>query len=438
MKPIASAVTPPFHSNSVEGALPFRAFSGLTLAIDGQAETDARLLALAGYLVRQVLADLHPEHVQEAADVEPLLLDLKAHVRLEKGEMTAVASNAGGSGAQPGQEVVAGLVLGTFMLASNEAHCVGVAELHERLAPPGRLATLRETLADPCNAEVAEVISAMLPSMSVTLRSGAESVRTLAYPGLLTRQPRLLIERIGSERYQVFIGAEQLHADQALYQVAEELLERMLLALQVRDQATGRPGLLQRSGEWDRLRLVIGDQVSSEATYALQPQSLLPAYGRELRCISLAPVNYVLDMEYQSEPGELLWNALADRRACEQWELIQAEQGVAKASSLLKLRVRARLDVLRQRTGGASEVIASYVNSELCPEAPLPAPVAETVAQLNARLIDMLEHEGEEALAPVPAKTRHGAPNRRFQDGFWGFLMLVGVLLCFAAVAMEF
>ena len=85
-------------------------------------------------------------------------------------------------------------------------------------------------------------------------------------------------------------------------------------------------------------------------------------------------------------------------------------------------------------------MIASYVNSELCPEAPLPAPVAETVAQLNARLIDMLEHEGEgeEVLAPVPAKTRHGAPSRRFQDGFWGFLMLVGVLLCFAAVAMEF
>ncbi len=437
MKSIASAVTPPFHSNSVEGGLPFRAFSGLTLAIDGQAETDARLLALAGYLVRQVLADLHPERVREAGDVEPLLLDLKAHVRLEKGEMTAVASNVG-SGAQPGREVVAGLVLGTFMLASNEAHCVGVAELHERLAPPGRLATLRETLADPSNAEVAEVISAMLPNMSVTLRPGSEAVRTLAYPGLLTRQPRLLIERIGSERYQVFIGAERLHADQALYQVAEDLFERMLLALKARDQAAGRRGLLQQPDQWDRLQLVIGDQVSSEATYALQPQSLLPAYGRELRCICLAPVNYVLDAQYQLELGELLWNALADRRACEQWELIQAEQGLAKASSLLKLRVRARLDVLRQRAGGAAEVIASYTNSQLCPEAPLPAPVAETVAGLNARLIDLLEQEGEGALAPIPAKARHAVPHKRFQDGFWAFLMLVGVLLCFAAVAMEF
>ena len=96
----------------------------------------------------------------------------------------------------------------------------------------------------------------------------------LVKEGLLTRQPRLLIERIGSERYQVFIGAEQLHADQALYQVAEELLERMLLALRVRDQAAGRPGLLQRSGEWDRLRLVIGDQRIDCAGRTINPMAI--------------------------------------------------------------------------------------------------------------------------------------------------------------------
>ena len=318
MKSITIAATPAFHSNSVEGVLPFRAFSDLTLSIDGQVETDTQLLALAGYLVRQVLADLHPERVRRAQDVEPLLLGLKAHVRFDKGEMTAVANNSDGNAA-PGQMVVPGLVLGTFMLASNEPHCVGVAELHERLAPPGRLATLRESLAEPRNAEVAEVISAMLPSMTVTLRPGTDAVRTLTYPGLLKRQPRMLIERVGSERYQVYLGAEQLHADQPLYRLAEELLESMLLALQLREQAAGRPWLLQRPQEWDGLRLVVGDQVGSEADYLLQPQSLLPAYGRELRCVCLAPLVYVLDAEYQSQLGELLWDALADPRAHQQW-----------------------------------------------------------------------------------------------------------------------
>ena len=439
MKSIAIAATPPFHSNSVEGALPFRAFNDLTLSIDGQAETDTQLLALAGYLVRQVLADLYPERVRRAQDVEPLLVDLKAHVRLDKGEMTAVASNPD-SDARPGQ-VVPGLVLGTFMLASNEPHCVGVAELHERLAPPGRLATLRETLADPRNAEVTEVISAMLPSMTVTLRPGAEAVRTLAYPGLLTRQPRMLIERVGSERYQVYLGAEQLHADQPLYRVAEELLERMLLALQARDQASGRPGLLQRPQEWDGLQLVLGDQVASEANYLFQPQSVLPAYGRELRCVCLAPIAYVLDPEYQLELGELLWDALADRSAREEWEQIQAEQGLAKASSLLTLTVRARLDVLRQRGKGVAEVIASYTNSELCAEASLPVPVAATVARLNARLIDALEQESEppQSVVAAPAQrsqARPGAFPKARHGGFWVGAMLMGILLCFAAAAM--
>jgi hypothetical protein len=440
MKSIAIAATPPFHSNSVEGALPFRAFSDLTLSIDGQAETDTQLLALAGYLVRQVLADLYPERVRRAQDVEPLLIGLKAHVRLDKGEMTAVASNPD-SEAPPGQ-VVPGLVLGTFMLASNEPHCVGVSELHERLAPPGRLATLRETLADPRNAEVAEVISAMLPSMTVTLRPGAEAVRTLAYPGLLTRQPRRLVERVGSERYQVYLGVEQLHADQPLYRVAEELLERMLLALKAREQAAGRPGLLQRPQEWDGLRLVVGDQVGSEANYLFQPQSVLPAYGRELRCVCLAPLAYVLDPEYQLELGELLWEALADRRAREEWEQIQAEQGLAKASSLLTLKVRVRLDVLRQRGAGAAEVIASYTNSEVCAEASLPVPVAATVARLNASLIGALEQESETAqpgvMAPPqtqPART-DASPKAR-HGGFWAGAMLMGILLCFAAVAMD-
>ena len=141
--------TPQFRSNFVEGDLPYQPFAGLTLDIGGQAETDPNLLALAGYLVRQVLADLHPERIARAADVEPLLVGLNAHVRFDKGEMTAVASDGPASG-EP--QLATGLVLDTFMLASNEARCVGVAELHQRLAPADRLDTLREALNDPANA----------------------------------------------------------------------------------------------------------------------------------------------------------------------------------------------------------------------------------------------------------------------------------------------
>ena len=442
--------TPQFRSNFVEGDLPYQSFSGLTLDVAGQAETHPELLALAGYLVRQILADLHPERISRAADVEPLLIGLNAHVRLDKGEMTAVASD-GPATNQP--QVAAGLVLDTFMLASNEAHCVGIAELHERLAPPGRLETLREALDDPANAGVAEVISAMLPNMSVTLRCGVEAPRTLAYLGLLTRQPRSSIERMGPERYQIYLGQQRLYADQALFRVAEDILEAMLLALQVRDAEAGRQTLLQRLGEWDRVDLIIDQRVASEALFMLQPQSMLPAYGRELRCVSIGPFAYLLDDEYDQEVGELLWTTLADRQAREQWAEIQAEQGLNKASSLLKLNVGVRLQVLRSRADGTAEVLADYSDSELCAEAALPAPIADTVARLNARLFDLPEQhskppraasESQAVMRPervdlsarAIALEHQPAGGTQSEAGFWSGLLLMAALLCFAVAAI--
>jgi hypothetical protein len=448
-KDVAMKPTLQFRSNIVDGDMPYRAFSGLTLDIDGQAETHPNLLALAGYLVRQVLADLHPERIERAADVEPLLVGLNAHVRLDRGEMTAVVSD-GPAPLEP--SVATGLVLGTFMLASNEAQCVGVTELHQRLAPPGRLDSLREALNDPANAGVVEVISAMLPNMTVTLRSASEAPRTLAYPGLLTRQPRALIERMGHERYQVYLGQQRLHADQELFRVAEDILEAMLLALQMCDKAAGRQALLQRPDEWDRVDLIIDHRVASEALFMLQPQSMLPAYGRALRCVSIAPFAYLLDPEYQQETGELLWNALADRAARTEWANIQADTGLNKASTLLKLRVWVRLDVLRNHDDGSAELLASYSNDGLCEEAPLPAPVAATVAALHAALLGLPEEAGDlpplastSALpnrldAAACAVLQESQPSRVEQSeaGFWVGVVAIGALVCFAVLTMGF
>ncbi|MGE8362252.1 hypothetical protein [Pseudomonas sp.] len=234
----AFAQTPPlvFCSHPVEN-LPFGAWSDLTLEIDGQAETHEALLSFAGFLVRQALADQNPERVKTAADVESLLYGVKAHVQITSGGSMTVGD------AQPDDtltenRVVPGVAIGNLLLAANEPDQVGVEQLHERLQPSNAMARSHEDLKNAGLDRPMQVISALLPSLTINLQPPFRDVQRLVYPSKLeafkAQQALNELAGIPVERCELVLGEQPLADDQPAYPLAYDMLSLMLLSLRQR------------------------------------------------------------------------------------------------------------------------------------------------------------------------------------------------------------
>ncbi|HWV10982.1 MAG TPA: hypothetical protein VN156_15655, partial [Pseudomonas sp.] len=380
--------------------MPFGAWSDLTLEIDGQAETHEALLSFAGFLVRQALADQNPERVKTAADVESLLYGVKAHVQITSGGSMTVGD------AQPDDtltenRVVPGVAIGNLLLAANEPDQVGVEQLHERLQPSNAMARSHEDLKNAGLDRPMQVISALLPSLTINLQPPFRDVQRLVYPSKLeafkAQQALNELAGIPVERCELVLGEQPLADDQPAYPLAYDMLSLMLLSLRQRALEAGEPDLAARQDEWTQLRLVVGAEVTSTSEFLLNPETYLPALGQPVRGIRISGSLSVLVPENQDlEAAEQLWDALADEAARKAWQDALAGTTDMSQALMVSLNVCVRLDVMALDGEQRPQVLESHFDRDVISEQiPADSPYPEELEAPVARL---------ELQAPEPAE----------------------------------
>lgn len=397
--------TPPlvFCSHPVEN-LPFGAWSDLTLEIDGQVETHEALLSFAGFLVRQALADQNPERVRSAADVESLLYGLKAHVQITSGGSMTVGDE------QPDEtltenRVVPGVAIGNLLMAADEPGQVGIEQLHGRLRPSNAMEQSHEDLKNAGLDVPMQVISALLPSLTIDLQPPFRDVQRLVYPSKLeafkAQQALNELAGIPAERCELFLGEHPVTNDQPAYPLAYDMLSLMLLSLRQRALDAGGPDLAARQNEWAHLRLVIGAEVSSTSEFLLNPETYLPALGQPVRGIRIAGSLSVLVPENQDlEAAEQLWDALADEVARKAWQDALAGTTDMSHALMVSLNVSVRLDVMALDSEQRPQVLESHFDRDVISEqASVASPQPEELDVPAAHL----EPQAPELPEPVPA-----------------------------------
>lgn len=435
-----------FCSHPVED-LPFGAWADLTLEIDGQAETDEDLLSLAGFLVRQALADQNPERVRSAADVESLLYGLKAHVRITSGGSMTVGD------AEPDETltenlVIPGMAIGNLLIAANEPGQVGIEQLHARLRPSNAIAQSHQDLENAGLDVPMQVISALLPGLTIDLQPPFRDVQSLVYPSKLetfkAQQALDELAGIALEHCELYLGDQPLTADQPAYAIAYDMLSLMLLSLRQRALDNGDIDLAARQQEWTRIRLVLGSGVTTSSEFLLSPETCLPALGEPVRGLRLAgSLSVLLPGNADLEAAEQIWEALADSEARENWRAALAGEAEMSHALMVSLDVPVRLDVLATASGQPAQVLESHFDRDLisAPE-PLDHPrsqAPEPVEYLPSRAPDSLAHSPEtpvptdatrEVAAPHSHAPTHNTPPTAGSRSASRGLLLLAVIAC--------
>ncbi|AVO53791.1 hypothetical protein [Ectopseudomonas mendocina] len=373
-----------FCTNPIEGDMPFQAWPDLSLEIDGQPEHSENLLNLAGFLVRQALADQHPERVRHAADVEPLLYGLRAHVQLHSGG----CFNFGEEHPDPDQplhehQIIPGIYIGNLLLLADGPASAGVEALHARLKPVDAMAKALKQLQESDISQPVRHTCALLPGMTITLTPAFADSRTLVYPSRLdTYQEQLKLEELAGlpqQHCEIVLGGQPLDESQPAYPVTYDILSAMLRALRQRALESGQPDLSARQQEWQHVRLVVGSDVHYSAQYMLNPETYLPAFGKPVRGVKLVGQQSILLPEHLELPAlEQLWEALAHEEMREEWQRVQGSDDDADRSLMINLEVTCKLEVLAIGAGQQPQVLESYRDSEL-----IQAPVEQKALKIE-------------------------------------------------------
>lgn len=373
-----------FCTNPIEEDMPFQAWPDLCLEIDGQPEHSESLLNLAGFLVRQALADQHAERVRHAADVEPLLYGLRAHVQLHSGG----CFNFGEEHPDPDQplhehQIIAGIYIGNLLLLADGPASAGVEALHARLKPIDAMAKALKQLQESDISQPVRHTCALLPGMTITLTPAFADSQTLVYPSRLdTYQEQLKLEELAGlpqQRCEIVLNGQPLDESQPAYPVTYDILSAMLRALRQRALDSGQADLSTRQQQWQRVRLVVGSEVFYSAQYMLNPETYLPAFGRPVRGVKLVGQQSILLPEHLDLPAlEQLWDALAHEEMREEWQRVQASDDDADRSLMINLEVTCKLEVLAIGTDQQPQVLESYRDSEL-----IQAPVEQKAVEIE-------------------------------------------------------
>ncbi|MGG2398249.1 hypothetical protein ACJRW5_15045 [Pseudomonas sp. SH1-B] len=404
-----------FCSNPIEGDLPFKAWTDLSLEIDGQPEHDEKLLNLAGFLVRQALVDQHPQRIEHARDVEALLYGLKAHVQLHSGgcfdfadEHTSIELQA--------HEATPGMAIGNLLLLADEHGCEGIELLHERLKPENALANalikLQQTDMEPTH-----LICALLPAMSITLTPSFADSYTLEYPSRLETYQQELKQNelagLAQERCEIFLGDQKLDETQPAYPVAYSVLSVMLRLLRQRSLENRQADLASRQEEWQRIRLRIGSERRYEAQFMLDPQTYQPAFGKAVRGLKLAGTQSVLLPEHLDLPAlEQIWETLAPKEMLAEWQRVQRSKDSTDRSLMINLEVGCTLEVLASAIDQPLHVLESYRD-------------AEFIAQTGQEKAEQVANASPTDDATSPSD--HSEAEKR--PGRYGPVLLAGVCL---------
>ncbi|MDF2074526.1 hypothetical protein P2Q70_08080, partial [Pseudomonas mendocina] len=332
-----------FCSNPIDDELPFKAWTDLSLEIDDQPRYEENLLNLAGFLVRQALADQQPERIKRASDVESALYGLRAHVQLHSGGCFNFAE-ALTEQDQPSPEVqvIPGLSIGNLLLLAEGSARAGIEALHRHLKPVDALANALKQAQQSELSQPAKHVCALLPAMTITLTPPFADSQTLIYPSRLeTYQQELKLEELAGlpqQRCEIILGDQPLEESQAAYGIAYEILSSMLHLLRHRAQENDRPDLSARQQEWERVRLVIGSGVHYSAQFMLHPETYRPAFGSAMRGLKLAGTQSILLPDHFDLAAlEQIWDALAHQDAHSEWQRIQASKDETDRSLVLNL-----------------------------------------------------------------------------------------------------
>ncbi|MGE8503863.1 MAG: hypothetical protein ACN6P1_16690 [Pseudomonas sp.] len=424
-----------FCTNPLEGDMLFQAWPDLSLEIDDQAEHSESLLNLAGFLVRQALADQHPERVRHAADVEPLLYGLRAHVQLHSGGCL----NLGEEHPDPDQplhehQIIPGIYIGNLLLLADGPASAGVEALHARLKPVDAMAKALKQLQESDISQPVRHTCALLPGMTITLTPAFADSQTLVYPSRLdTYQEQLKLEELAGlpqQRCEIVLAGQPLDESQPAYSVAYDILSVMLRALRQRALESGQADLSARQQEWQRVRLVVGSEVHYSAQYMLNPETYLPAFGKAVRGVKLVGQQSILLPEHLDLPAlEQLWEALAHEEMREEWQRVQASDDAADRSLMINLEMTCKLEVLAIAADQQPQVLESYRDSEF-----IQAPVERKAAlgqgtsptPSQARVTESTDNDA--AVAQPWARESDGDASSRGTSSGRGALLLALVI----------
>ncbi|MFK4075689.1 hypothetical protein ACI2KX_18440 [Ectopseudomonas khazarica] len=431
-----------FCTNPLEDDLPFKAWADLSLEIDGQPEHNENLLNLAGYLVRQALADQHPERIKHPRDIDSVLYGLRAHVQLHSGGSLDLGER------NPDIEVKAhqvtpGLIIGKLLIAANEPGCVGLEELHERLNPVNAAGNLLSKL-QASDLPPTSLICALLPGMTITLTPAFSDSQTLTYPSHLEIHQEQLkqaeLAGLPQERCEIVLDGECLDDTQPAYGIAYELLSLLLLLLRQRAHESEQPDLSKRQQEWERVRLVIGSDLHYDANYVLDPKTYKPAYGHPVRCLKLSGTQRLMLPANLDLPAlEQIWDALVHESMHVEWQRLLASKEIEDQAVMITLEVGCKLEILARDANQQLHVLESYRDNELLPasveqitEEITTAPVLEPAPDsVQAQPLVTDAAKVEQQVTPAV-----GERKRPRQSGSYGPLALAAVVVATLAAIL--
>jgi hypothetical protein len=432
-----------FCSNPLEEDLPFEAWPDLSLEIDGQPEHNENLLNLAGYLVRQALADQNPERIKHPRDLDSVLYGLRAHVQLHSGDSLALGEKKPDTEVQA-HHVTQGLVIGKLLLVASDPGCVGIEELHERLEPADAAGNLLAKL-QASDLPPTSLTCALLPGMTITLTPAFSDSQTLTYASHTDIQREQLkqaeLAGLPQERCEIVLGSERLDKDQPAYGIAYEILSVMLLLLRQRALEHGQPDLSERQHEWERVRLVISD-LHYDANYVLDPKTYRPAYKHPVRCLTLAGTQRVMLPGDLDLPAlEQIWDALVLEAMQTEWQRVLASKEIEDQALMITMEVGCKLEILARDSDQQLQVKESYLDSELIspPAEPEPEPELERSAaaylseakQGNEQTTGATQNE-RQAAATAPVRVSSG------KSGRCGPMLLAAVIVAtMAAILLK-
>lgn len=427
-----------FCSNPIDDELPFKVWTDLSLEIDDQPRYEENLLNLAGFLVRQALADQQPERIKRASDVESALYGLRAHVQLHSGGCFNFAE-ALTEQDQPSPEVqvIPGLSIGNLLLLAEGSARAGIEALHRHLKPVDALANALKQAQQSELSQPAKHVCALLPAMTITLTPPFADSQTLIYPSRLeTYQQELKLEELAGlpqQRCEIILGDQPLEESQAAYGIAYEILSSMLHLLRHRAQENDRPDLSARQQEWERVRLVIGSGVHYSAQFMLHPETYRPAFGSAMRGLKLAGTQSILLPDHFDLAAlEQIWDALAHQDAHSEWQRIQTSKDETDRSLVLNLEVACRLDVLAPGEDGQLQVLESYRDSDFITQ-----PAEPKVAQKAPAALPEAKRENNPEQAPItsaaqseqPATNAYNGRMASRKSGSYGPVLLAAVVV---------
>lgn len=357
-----------FCTHPIEGDLPFKAWAALSLEIDGQPESNEKLLNLAGFLVRQALADQHRQRVRRTEDVEALLYGLKAHVQLRSGGcFNFVESHTDEK--PSAHQVTPALTIGNLLVLANEPGCEGIEELHARLQPENAQANALIKL-QQSDKEPTHLACALLPSMTLTLTPPLADSYTLEYPSRLESYLQAFQQNelagLPQERCDILLGEQTLDETQPAYPLAYEFMSLILRLLQQRALASGQSDLAARQEQWQHIRLVLGGEVTHTSNYMLNPKTYAPIFKQATRSLAMAGTQDILSPDHPHlEALEQIWDTLAPEEVRQKWESVRSSQDVADRSLMISLEVPLRLEVLTVDSDGHSQVLECHEDKTL-------------------------------------------------------------------------